>query len=259
MNCSMCGAIIPTGQDKCPMCGAPVQAAQQPMGGQPVNPQPVNPQPMNPQMGYGQPMGGQPVNPQPMNPQMGYQQPMGGQPVNSQVGGYYQPKSTGADTYGAGMNGFVNSLKGDVMNIVKLAAAVLLFISVFIPWVKIDFYGLSDSSNLIGVGGFCTLAGWMILLLSLVLIVWEIADYIPPLAGIKAKTSAIPYFELILLGVTFLFVLFATIFATHVEDDYFGLSEYLKRSAGVVIAFIAIVAAIVPRVLDIMGIRIGKK
>ena len=28
MNCTMCGAIIPTGQTNCPMCGAPVQAEQ---------------------------------------------------------------------------------------------------------------------------------------------------------------------------------------------------------------------------------------
>ena len=284
MNCSMCGAIIPTGQTNCPMCGAPVQAAQQPMDAQPVNPQPVNPQPMNPQMGYGQPVNpqpmnpqmgygqpvnpqpmnpqmgyGQPVNPQPMNPQMGYSQPMGGQPVNPQAGGYYQPKSTGADTYVAGMNGFVNSLKGNVMNIVKLAAAFILFISVFFPWVKVEFWGLKETSNLLGSGGFSAFCGWMIMLFSLVLIAWEIADYIPALANVKAKTTSIPYFELILLGVTFLFVLLGTIFVTHISGDDYGLSEYLKRSVGEVFAFIAIIAAIAPRVLDMMGIQIGKK
>lgn len=53
MNCTMCGAIIPTGQTNCPMCGAPVQAEQ------PAD----NAQPVQPQMGYQQPMG-QPVQPQ---------------------------------------------------------------------------------------------------------------------------------------------------------------------------------------------------
>ena len=47
MNCTMCGAIIPTGQTNCPMCGAPVQAEQ------PAD----NAQPVQPQMGYQQPMG----------------------------------------------------------------------------------------------------------------------------------------------------------------------------------------------------------
>ncbi len=209
---------------------------------------------MNQQMGYQQPMGGQP-----MNQQMGYQQPMGGQPMNQQMGGYYQPQSTGADIYGAGMNGFVNALKGNPMNIVKLVAPVLLFISIFLPWVKVEFWGISDSTNLLGSGGFSAFSGWVLLLLSLVLIVWEFADYIPALTNIKAATSKIPYFELILLGVTFLFVLLATIFVTHISGDDYGLSDYLKRSAGVVVAFIAIIVAIVPRVLDMLGVRIGKK
>ena len=49
MNCTMCGAIIPTGQTNCPMCGAPVQAEQ------PAD----NAQPVQPQMGYQHPMGQQ--------------------------------------------------------------------------------------------------------------------------------------------------------------------------------------------------------
>ena len=250
----MCGAIIPTGQTNCPMCGAPVQTADA---------QPVNPQPMNPQMGYGQPMGAQPVNPQPMNPQMGYGQPMGAQsvnpqPMNTQAGGYYQPQSTGADVYGAGFGGYINSLKSNVMNIVKLAAAVLLFLSVFFPWVKVEFWGLKETSNLLGSDGFSAFCGWMIMLVALVLIAWEIADYIPPMANIKAKTTAIPFFEFILLGVAFLFVLLGTIFVTHISGDDYGLSDYLKRSVGEVIAFIAVIAAIAPRVMDKMGIRIGK-
>ena len=71
MNCTMCGAIIPTGQTNCPMCGAPVQAEQ-----------PAD-------------------NAQPVQPQMGYQQPQ--QPM----GGYYQPRSNNAAAFGAGINGYL--------------------------------------------------------------------------------------------------------------------------------------------------------
>ena len=47
MNCTMCGAIIPTGQTNCPMCGAPVQAEQSANNVQPE----VSQQPVQPQMG----------------------------------------------------------------------------------------------------------------------------------------------------------------------------------------------------------------
>ncbi len=114
MNCSVCGAAIPDGQNVCPACGNPVATqgpvqpvspmGQQPMGGyqQPMNGQPMGgyQQPMNgqPMGGYQQPMNGQPMGgyQQPMNgqPMGGYQQPMGGyqQPMNGQpMGGYQQP------------------------------------------------------------------------------------------------------------------------------------------------------------------------
>ncbi len=315
MNCTMCGAIIPTGQTNCPMCGAPVQAeqpvdnAQQPvqpqMGyqqpiGQPVQPQmgyqqpmgqPVQPQmgyqqsmgqPVQPQMGYQQPMGQpqmgyqQPMG-QPVQPQMGYQQPMG-QPVQPQMGyqqpqqpmgGYYQSRTNGANMFGSGVNGYLAYLKSDVMNIAKIVGAFLLFLATLIPWAHAKAYGTTESWNLFKAGGFNRLIGIILLLISLVLIAWEIADYIPvpQITNVKAKLQAIPFFEIILVGVAFVFIIIATIRYGYAHSDgtTVNFAEYkdwgikVGISAGVIFAYLGVIAAAAPRVLDKLGIKLGNK
>ena len=110
MNCTMCGAIIPTGQTNCPMCGAPVQAEQ------PAD----NAQPVQPQMGYQQPMG------QPVQPQMGYQQPQ--QPM----GGYYQPRSNNAAAFGAGINDCDEAVKSTCLKQIPMLCNTP--VSCMCPW-----------------------------------------------------------------------------------------------------------------------------
>ena len=300
MNCTMCGAIIPTGQTNCPMCGAPVQAEQPADNAQPVQPQmgyqqpagqPVQPQmgyqqpmgqPVQPQMGYQQPMG-QPVQPQmgyqqpmgqPVQPQMGYQQPMG-QPVQPQqpMGGYYQPQS-------GGMNAFINNLKGDYMMIARLVGAFLLLIAPFFHWFsfKLKYDGSTEkhTANMfklagdggIGVYGFFAV---MFILLGLVLIAWEIADYIPVLANIKEKIKVVPYVDLIIIAVALIFVILA---ATNgmkgnlkdakdsikmIKQWSDGVKGHCNHGVGPIIGFIAVIAAAAPRVLDKLGIKIGNK
>ena len=321
MNCTMCGAIIPTGQTNCPMCGAPVlaeqpansqQAAPAPQSmGQPVQPQmgyqqPMG-QPVQPQMGYQQPMGqpvqpqmgyqqpqGQPVQPQmgyqqpqgqPVQPQMGYQQPQGqpqmgyqqpmGQPVQPQMGyqqpqgGYYQPRSNGANMFGAGVNGYLGYLKSDVMNIAKIVGAFLMFLATLIPWAHAKAYGTTESWNLFKAGGFNRVIGILLLLISLVLIAWEIADYIPvaEVANVKAKLQAIPFFEIILLGVAFIFIVIATVRYGYAHDsgttvNFVELKDWgikVGISAGCIFAYLGVIAAAAPRVLDKLGIKIGNK
>ena len=318
MNCTMCGAIIPTGQTNCPMCGAPVlaeqpansqQAAPAPQSmGQPVQPQmgyqqPMG-QPVQPQMGYQQPQG-QPVQPQmgyqqpqgqPVQPQMGYQQPQGqpqmgyqqpmGQPVQPQMGyqqpqgqpqmgyqqpqgGYYQPRSNGANMFGAGVNGYLGYLKSDVMNIAKIVGAFLMFLATLIPWAHAKAYGTSESWNLFKAGGFNRVIGILLLLISLVLIAWEIADYIPvaQVANVKAKLQAIPFFEIILLGVAFIFIVIATVRYGYAHDsgttvNFVELKDWgikVGISAGCIFAYLGVIAAAAPRVLDKLGIKIGNK
>ncbi len=300
MNCTMCGAIIPTGQTNCPMCGAPVQAEQPADNAQPVQPQmgyqqPMG-QPVQPQMGYQQPMGqpvqpqmgyqqpaGQPVQPQmgyqqpagqPVQPQMGYQQPME-QPVQPQMGyqqpqqpmgGYYQPRSNNAAAFGAGINGYLGYVKENPMNILKIVGAFFVFLATLIPWAHATYWGVTEHWNLFKAGGFNRFIAIIVLLLSLVLIAWEVADFIPvpQIANVKAKLQAIPYFEFILLGVIFVFVLIATIRHGYAHSDgtTVNFREYgikVGISAGVIFAYLGVIAAAAPRVLDKLGIKIGNK
>ena len=250
MNCTMCGAVIPDGQTNCPMCGAPVQAAQ-PAGHVQQSAQPQ--QPAQPQTGYQQPMG------QPVQPQMGYQQPMGG---------YYQPRTNGANMmFGSGVNGYLAYLKADPLNIAKIVGAFFLFLATLIPWAHAKAYGTSESWNLFKAGGFNRFIAIILLLISLVLIAWEIADYIPQIAPIKAKLQSIPFFDLILLGVALVFVIIATVRYGYAHDSgtTVNFAEYkdwgikVGISAGCIFAYLGVIAAAAPRVLDKLGIKIGNK
>ena len=89
----------------------------------------------------------------------------------------------------------------------------------------------------------------IVLLLSLVLIAWEVADFIPvpQIANVKAKLQAIPYFEFILLGVIFVFVLIATIRHGYAHSDgtTVNFREYgikVGISAGVIFAYLGAVS-----------------
>ena len=265
MNCTICGAIVPDGQTNCPMCGAPIQADKPADNVQPQ-------QSVNAQMGYQQPMG------QPAQPQMGYQQPMG-QPVQPQMGyqqpmgGYYQPQS-------GGMNAFINNLKGDYMMIARLAGAFLLLIAPLFHWFsfKLKYDGSTEkhTANMfrlagegdIGIYGFFAA---MMILLGLILIAWEVADYIPVLANIKSKMQIVPYVDFIIIALALLFVILAATngmdgsmkdlkesvkWAKKYEDSVRG---HCNHGVGPIIGFIAVIAAAAPRVLDKLGIKIGNK
>ncbi|MBR3832853.1 MAG: hypothetical protein IKJ73_00895 [Lachnospiraceae bacterium] len=260
MNCSICGAQIPMGQPNCPNCGAMVQQAQpvQPMGGyqQPMQ----QAQPMQPMGGYQQPM----QQAQPMQPMGGYQQPM--QPM----GGYQQPMQQ-AQPMGGGVNvnGMVGALKGDVMKIVSLVGALLIAINPFITWCKyeIEYWGFEqkDSANMFGLAGGDTgekifiLLGILLVLSGLALMMWDLADYVPQFAAIKAKVAGIPYFELILAGVALLAIIIGLCNGT--VNDVIELADEMGKGshgAGPVLGIIGVLAVAAPRVLNMLGIKIGK-
>ena len=301
MNCTMCGAIIPTGQTNCPMCGAPV-LAEQPANSQQAAPAPqaMDAQPVQPQMGYQQPMG-QPVQPQmgyqqpmgqPVQPQMGYQQPQGqpqmgyqqpmGQPVQPQMGyqqpqgqpqmgyqqpqgGYYQPRSNGANMFGAGVNGYLGYLKSDVMNIAKIVGAFLMFLAPLFPWFTVKISGFKDSGNLFNAGGVNVATAIIMMLVSLFLIAWEIADFIPPLQKVKRSVQTVPYVDLIAIGVAFLFILISTIAGPSGSGDardyaeLLGYKIHIYRIFGCVFSYITVILTAGPRVLDMLGIDIRSK
>jgi len=243
MNCSICGTVIPNGQTNCPSCGAMVQQAQpmQPNMAQPM--QPNMAQPMQPNMG------------QPMQPNMG--QPMQpAQPAMNQ-GGFKNIAS------GANMNGLMGALKSDVMKLVGLVGALLLFLSPFLSWctLKVSFFGMteSDSANMFGLAGgetkeviFPFLAIILIAVAAL-LIIMDIADFVPAVQSVKSKLENIPYFEFILIGVALIVVIIALLNGD--INDFISAADMMGKGShgiGPVFAFLGIIAAAVPRVLKIV-------
>ena len=260
MNCSVCGAQIPMGQPNCPNCGAMVQQPVQPMGGyqQPVQPMGGYQQPVQPMGGYQQPM--QPMG-QPQ--QMGYQQPMGGyqQPMGqSQQVGYQQPMGGGINT-----GALVGALKGDVMKLVGLVGAFLLFISPFFTWLKLEMWGEKETGNLFDIAdldkcGIFTLLAFLLLLVGAAIMFWDLADYAPAFAKVKMSLAKVPYFELILCGVALIVVI---VCLAHGElNDYIDLVEDwggdASRGLGPVVGIIGVLATTAPRVCNMLGIKIGK-
>ncbi len=284
MNCSVCGTMIPVGQNICPNCGNPVQQA----GGyqQPVQPMGGYQQPVQPMGGYQQPqqMGGyqQPQQQmggyqQPQQPMGGYQQPMGG--YQQPMGGYQQPMGGYQQPMGGGFNAFLATLKTDVMMIIRLVGALFLFIAPFFSWfaLKIKYDGDSEKETanmfkLAGDGDIGVYAFFAIMLfvLAIVLVVWEIADYIPALANIKYKMQMVPYVDLIIVAVALLFVILAATngMKGNLKDfkeslklykDWYDAKGYCNHGVGPIIGFIGVACAAVPRILAMLHINVGNK
>lgn len=233
MNCSVCGATYADGQPVCPNCGAPAQPVQQPM-----------------------------------NPGMA---PMG-QSMN-QMGGYQRPMAQ-AMVLPGGMNGFINSLKTDYMKLIGLIGALLIAISPFFTWYAFKLKSGNESVkrayNLFRCGdkmdaGILTFCGIMFILMGVVLILWEMSDYVPSFANIKAKVVGVPYIELILVGIVLLFFLLAFFngeFSDILEAGKDSIKEakkweylpgkvsgYSKRGIGSYIALIGVIAVAFPKVI----------
>lgn len=223
MNCSVCGAMIPDGQAVCPNCGTAVQ---------PVYQQPQQQMYQQPQQMYQQPQ--QPMYQQPQ--QQMYQQPMYQAPQQQ-----YQPQGSANDYF------------KNPMNIVKFVSAIVLFLTPFFSWVTVKLGSLKESGNLIGDldKKFVSI---MIILLAIVAILWEVADFVPALGNIKAKVAAVPYIDLIIAGVIVLFVLIATITCMSHDEKAsitaFGGKAY--RSIGCWLAWIAAIAYTTPSVMKIV-------
>ena len=267
MYCQLCGATVPDGQTTCPVCGAPIDAANQQQGF--VQPQqgfvqPQQPvQPMQPQQDFGQPMG-QPMQPQqnfgqpmgqPMQPQQDFGQPMG-QPMQPQQN-YSQPAGGAAANFGA--------ITKDYMKIVGIVGAFFIFLAPFLSWAKVKVWGISESGNMFKVTNFGKIAGVVIILGGIALILWNIAEFVPAINNIKAKFSGISYLELIV--VVALFVLMLIVFFTSFSGaDYKDAKEGVKmlggklsHGIGPVVGFIGVVCAALPSVFSMLNINIGKK
>jgi len=207
-------------------------------------------------------------------PMGGYQQPMMGQPM----GGYQQPMM-GQPMMGGGMGGFVNSLKADTMKLIGFIGAILITIAPFFSWfsykIKEDGNKESDSLSMFGVGGdgdigIFTFLAILLLISGVVLILWDLADFIPALRNVKASMMSIPYIELILVGVALIAVVIAMLNGD--LNDYIDLFDGIIESAekmgkyydykvsgscnhglGPIVAILGILGAAAPRVKKMMG------
>ena len=242
MYCSVCGATYADGQPVCPNCGAPAQPVQQPMG-QPMNPGMASMgQPMNPGMA---PMG------QPMNPGMAPVNP-GMAAVNSQY------------TQGTGFDGFMKAIKADYMKLVGMIGGLIIFLSPFFNWfvAKISLLGYSDSTteNMFSLGreykDVRIYYLWSILLfaIGLIMICWDLADFVPALGQTKSNLLKVPYIELIVIGVGILVVIFALMNGTvnDVIEEFEDYGGKASHGVGPIVAFIGLAIAAVPRVIKMI-------
>lgn len=218
----------------------------------------------NQQQGYQQPMGQpmqqqmyqQPQMQQQMYQQPQMQQPMYQQPMNM---GYQQP---GMQAQGGGIGAYFASLSSDVMNIVKLVGAIMLFLAPLLSWisVKITLYGVTekDSKNLFGCDGVAKLFAILLMLLAVVIVLYEIADYIPALASVKASLASIPYVDLIICAVALLVAILAMV-TLKIEDASFSdmktatklFGGKCTRGIGTWMAILGAVVAAVPSAMKI--------
>lgn len=173
------------------------------------------------------------------------------------------------------IKGSVDSMGMDSMKIVSLAGAALVTISPLFHWIsaKMSYGGMKEkeSASLFGMEtGILTFSAIMILLAGLLLLAWEVADYIPAIASFKESiknmngVSAIyEYIPLILVGVAFLFFLIA-----YFNGDYrdgikaakeafkvakaFGAKGHVNRGLGPIVAFLGIITSAFPKVIAII-------
>ena len=227
MNCISCGAIVPDGATSCPGCGQPIpvqaapqqpmyqQAPQQPMYQQAPQQQMYQQAPQQPmyqqapQQQMYQQAPQQQMYQQPQQPmyQQAPQQPMYQQPM----GGY-----AAGPAFNSGK--FVNDLKTNYLKLISMIGAILITIAPFFHWfsLKVRDGGKTakEGFNMFSLGnemdnGAFTFFAIMMLVLGLVLICLELADYMPALANIKAKIPSVEIVEVAIVAAVLVFWLLA--------------------------------------------------
>jgi len=153
MFCTKCGANNADTATFCTGCGAPLKAAQTP-----VQPQPQQYQ-AQPQQYQAQPQQYQAQPQQQFQAQNLFQVNTQGPAGNKPMFGLAFLGNESADPQ-----------KALMQKIAKLCIAIgmlLCFISVFMPFYKVSFWGMSETVNLFGMEGFYTFVGVLVILASL--------------------------------------------------------------------------------------------
>jgi hypothetical protein len=180
-----------------------------------------------------------------------------------------QPQGVKSSGFNTGR--FMSDVKTNYMKLITMVGALLIFIAPFFHWmsIKVSFdsyfsysetmkanmFAMAGNKNGIGEGVYA-FYGILFLLIGIVLIAIELADYVPVLNDIKQKIPYVQIVELALIAV----VLLLTILAMANGNLRDGL-KYLKeaihdadasghanRGFGPIIAFLGIIASAFPRV-----------
>ena len=238
MNCSVCGTLVPDGSAVCPNCGANLIQYQQPVTPQDAQSPYGQPQgaftPQGMQQSYGQPQQGGFAPQQPYGqpqqggfaPQQPYGQPQQGgfapqQPYGQpQQGGFNQ----GFGNMGIVPNDIVGLIKSEPLRIAGLVGGLLIFLNPFFPWLKVSYWGDSESDFLFQMGAMNVICGLILMVLGAAIILWNIAEIIPAINNIKQKlnNSTNGIFDIILPAVALVFVILILIlsFVWGKEDGY---------------------------------------
>ncbi len=250
MICPVCGNQLPDGSVACNVCGNTFQQAQpqapqfNPQDAQPqapqFNPQDSQPQ-FNPQASQPQPQ----FNPQAAQPQQQFN------PQASQPQQFGQPTAPKAPAAGTGAvfdpSVLVQNIKNPI-NLLPVIGSGLVFLSAFLPWMKMSVLGIKESASLWEVGGFYILMALFFLIGSLCIVALKFRVInIPAIEELKKK----PYSYLYIPGIMLLFFLYATIDIGSAAGEYSGLAK-VSYGFGWILALLGLAAITVEAVMKLV-------
>ena len=257
MICPVCGNQLPDGSVACNVCGNTFQQAQ-PQAPQ-YNPQPqapqFNPQDAQPQAPQFNPQDAQPqFNPQASQPQFNPQAAQPQQQFNpqaSQPQQFGQPTAPKAPAAGTGAvfdpSVLVQNIKNPI-NLLPVIGSGLVFLSAFLPWMKMSVLGIKESASLWEVGGFYILMALFFLIGSLCIVALKFRVInIPAIEELKKK----PYSYLYIPGIMLLFFLYATIDIGSAAGEYSGLAK-VSYGFGWILALLGLAAITVEAVMKLV-------
>lgn len=152
-----------------------------------------------------------------------------------------------------------------IMKIVELVGALLIMLSPFTSWCTCKFDDEKESLNMFGIAKgedgikIFAFVAVMMILIGAFLILWGVCEKLfPSFVQIKSKLAAIPFFEFILIGVVFIFFIIAMS-----NDDVNTIIDFADKIGkgshgfGPVLCVFGMLASVAPRVMKILGIKIG--
>lgn len=159
-----------------------------------------------------------------------------------------------------GVGDYFKSFREDVPRIIKFVSCVLVFLSPLIPWLRVRINKTSQpelhsySENLFGLRGVETMFALLIMLLALIIIVLDMAEYVDAFDKIKNKWFYDPLIEIIISGGLILLVFLATAKTLTDEFEFYitCLGGTVHRTIGCPMAWIGTVGITLTSVLALI-------